>query len=106
MFNRQYHDQNRFTREYSQKNINTSNGHLTPFPFKKPSFYSTINQYDINKNRNNNIKQCNICLKYNHTEEECYFKNKSNVICQLCNKFSHSAIRCHSNINNTNNQKN
>lgn len=91
----------KFPREYPHKNIDTPYWHQTPFPFNKPT--QQLRSVDNNKNFNNNTKQCKICSRSNHTENDCYFKNKPSVTCQICNKFGHSAINCRS---FTNNQKN
>lgn len=46
-------------------------------------------------------KQCSICLKNNHSEDKCYFKDKPRLVCQICNKFGHLANNCSLYVNKT-----
>lgn len=49
-------------------------------------------------------KKCSICSKTNHTEDKCFFKNKSNSnTCQICNKSGHTANNCNLYINKSKN---
>ena len=89
--------------------INNDNKYQNNFTKYDPTFrYNENNSTNYNKNNNNNSAhtiQCSICSKNNHTEYECYFKNKPNIICQLCNKFGHSAITCRSSSTNNKSKK-
>jgi len=51
---------------------------------------------------NTQRKKCSICSKTNHSEEKCFFKNKS-TICQICNKNGHMAKNCNLFTNNPKN---
>ncbi|CAH1709004.1 unnamed protein product [Aphis gossypii] len=46
-------------------------------------------------------RQCSICLKNNHSEDKCYFKDKPRLVCQICNKFGHLANNCSLYVNKT-----
>jgi len=102
-----------FTQNNTQKNVDTLSWNYNPFPNNKmtnftkydPTRRYNSNYYNNNNNNSPHTNQCSICSKINHTECECYFKNKPNIICQLCNKFGHSAITCRS-VQPTINQKN
>jgi len=65
--------------------------------------YQTHDTSYNNISQNNLRKQCTFCLRTNHTEEQCFIKNRNSITCQLCNESGHSATHCNL---LTNNQKN
>jgi len=62
------------------------------------------NEYTYKNVPNTQRKKCSICSKTNHTEDKCFFKNRSNsTTCQICNKSGHTANNCNLYVNKSKN---
>lgn len=111
--NQQWHTQIPQTYNANSPYNNTPYWSAGPTHYNQPYFPQTPinnnmqhrNQY-VHKNEvpNAQKKKCSICSKTNHSEEKCFFNNKSSsTTCQICNKPGHMAINCNLYINKSKN---